>query len=325
MLPLKYNTASQVIILGPFLDDTDGKTAETALSIANTDIKLKKHNGTVDTNKNSGGATHIANGYYYCTLDATDTNTIGRLTISVNMAGVLPVWHEFIVYPAEVFDYLYAAAGTDYMKIDIAQVDGAALGTHASGLLPSDLRQIVGAAVDAALAQLGINVVNWKGSAAPDNTGDAYGRLGAPAGASVSVDIAAVKSDTGAVKTKTDQLVFTIANKVDASIQAAGDFAQAAADKVWGTAARALTDKAGFSLSAAGIDAIFDEVVTGHATADTFGLYLTRLYQYFMHKLNITDATGAAALRNAGDTSNIATWMITDDDTTTIRAAASWI
>lgn len=64
-----------------------------------------------------------------------------------------------------------------------------------------------------------------------------------------------------AIKAKTDQLVFTIANKVDASIQAAGDFAQAAADKVWATAARTLTafgfnvtvgsnlDKAGYSLA----------------------------------------------------------------------------
>jgi hypothetical protein len=37
-------------------------------------------------------------------------------------------------------------------------------------------------------------------------TGDAYARLGAPAGASVSADVAAVKTDTAAVKTKTDFL-----------------------------------------------------------------------------------------------------------------------
>ena len=35
------------------------------------------------------------------------------------------------------------------------------------------------------------------------------------------------------IKAKTDQLTFTAANKVDSSIQAAGDFAQGAADKVW--------------------------------------------------------------------------------------------
>lgn len=47
--------------------------------------------------------------------------------------------------------------------------------------------------------------------------------------------------NVAAIKAKTDQLVFTIANKLDASLQAAGDFAQAAADKVWATAARILT------------------------------------------------------------------------------------
>ncbi|MER9814293.1 hypothetical protein [Mesorhizobium sp. M0129] len=51
-----------------------------------------------------------------------------------------------------------------------------------------------------------INVINWKGSAAAAMTGDAYARLGAPAGASVSADVAAVKVDTAAVKTKTDFL-----------------------------------------------------------------------------------------------------------------------
>jgi hypothetical protein len=40
------------------------------------------------------------------------------------------------------------------------------------------------------------NVVDWKGAAAPAMTGDAFARLGAPAGASVSADIAAVNAKT---------------------------------------------------------------------------------------------------------------------------------
>lgn len=44
-------------------------------------------------------------------------------------------------------------------------------------------------------------------------TGDAYARLGAPAGATVSVDVAAVKSELDAVKAKTDLIVTaTLAN-----------------------------------------------------------------------------------------------------------------
>lgn len=48
-------------------------------------------------------------------------------------------------------------------------------------------------------------------------TGDNYARLGAPAGASVSADVAAVKADTAAVKTKTDSLTFSVAGVVDAN------------------------------------------------------------------------------------------------------------
>lgn len=47
-------------------------------------------------------------------------------------------------------------------------------------------------------------------------TGDAYARLGAPAGASVSADVAAVK-------TKTDSLTFTEAGQVDANVQFVND------------------------------------------------------------------------------------------------------
>jgi hypothetical protein len=46
-------------------------------------------------------------------------------------------------------------------------------------------------------------------------TGDAFARLGAPAGASVSADVAAVKTDTAAVKIQTDKLTFTVAGYLD--------------------------------------------------------------------------------------------------------------
>lgn len=48
-------------------------------------------------------------------------------------------------------------------------------------------------------------------------TGDGYARLGAPAGASVSADVAAAKVDTAAIKVVTDKFTFTATNypKVD--------------------------------------------------------------------------------------------------------------
>jgi len=61
-------------------------------------------------------------------------------------------------------------------------------------------------------------------------TGDAYERLGAPAGASHAADVAAVKTDTAAIKTKTDSLTFTVAGYVDANTLKVGGTTQTARD-----------------------------------------------------------------------------------------------
>jgi hypothetical protein len=102
---LRQSTASQAVMIGPFVDSTDGNTEETALTIANTDVKLSK-NGATGVSKNSGGCTHDSTftSYYVCTFDATDTSTVGRLQVSVHKSGALPVYHEFQVAEEAVFD-----------------------------------------------------------------------------------------------------------------------------------------------------------------------------------------------------------------------------
>lgn len=65
------------------------------------------------------------------------------------------------------------------------------------------------------------------------------------------------------------------ASSIAADAIGAAEFAQAAADKVWGTAARALTDKAGFSLAATGTDAVYpsgtvvDDALNSSTTFET--------------------------------------------------------
>lgn len=114
MQELRQSTASQEFYLTGFVDDTDFKTAETALSIANTDIKIMKAGATALANKNSGGATHYANGSYYCVMDATDTATAGPGRVEVKIAGALLVWEDFVVLTAEAYDRKYASNATDY-------------------------------------------------------------------------------------------------------------------------------------------------------------------------------------------------------------------
>ena len=109
---LKEST-SATVLLGKFVDSTDGVTEETGLTIANTDIKISK-NGAAFANKNSGGATHSSAGYYSMTLDATDTNSVGRMKVSCNVAGALYVEMNFQVIESAIYDALFASGATGY-------------------------------------------------------------------------------------------------------------------------------------------------------------------------------------------------------------------
>lgn len=116
---LKQSTA-QTIVLGPFVDSTDGVTAETALTISQADIRLSKNGAAFAQTSNIAGATHMENGHYSVPLDATDTNTLGRLKVAVNETGALPVWQEFHVVPANVWDSMF---GADSLQVDVKQIN----------------------------------------------------------------------------------------------------------------------------------------------------------------------------------------------------------
>lgn len=112
---LKQSTAA-TIKLGPFIDDSDGKTSETALTIAQADIRLSKNGGDFAQTNNTAGATHDENGYYDIPLNATDTGTLGRLRVAVSKSGALPVWQDFLVVTANVYDTL---CSTDSLDVNV--------------------------------------------------------------------------------------------------------------------------------------------------------------------------------------------------------------
>lgn len=112
---LKQSTAVDVLI-GPFLDLTDGSTAESAESPS---VKLSKNGQALASKNDITTPVHDADGYYNCELDATDTNTVGTLILTVAAsANALPVRHEFQVVAANVYDSLYAAGGTDILQVE---------------------------------------------------------------------------------------------------------------------------------------------------------------------------------------------------------------
>jgi len=122
---LKQSTAVDVLI-GPFIDDTDGKTAETALTLAQADIKLSKNGQALAQKTDDTSAAADANGYYNCELDATDTNTVGSLVLIVHQAGSLPVRHEFQVVEEAVYVALFAASATGLLPANMTQIGGVA-------------------------------------------------------------------------------------------------------------------------------------------------------------------------------------------------------
>lgn len=171
---LKQSTASQEVPLGMFLDSTDGVTPETALSIANTDIKIWKTGATTLANKNSGGATHISGGIYYAVLDASDTDTLGPVVIFCQMSGALPVRLEGCVLSANVYDSMIA--GSDLLDTSVVQWTGTNVATpDTAGYVKATLKtgtaagelQINSGVVNADIKKINNTTVNGDGSSTP--------------------------------------------------------------------------------------------------------------------------------------------------------------
>lgn len=139
---LKQSTAVD-IALGPFLDETDGKTAETALTLSQADIRLKKNGGNWAQKNQASSATHEENGWYEVSLDTTDTNTLGILTVACHESGALPVWKEYLVVSANVYDSVIS--GSDYLQVDTQAINDS---TSAADQLALSAAQIYNGTVD---------------------------------------------------------------------------------------------------------------------------------------------------------------------------------
>jgi hypothetical protein len=279
MMYLRQSTAVDVPV-GPFLDETDGKTAETALTITQPDIRLKKNGGAWAQKSAAQTLTHEEAGWYEVSLSTTDTDTVGHLVLAVHESGALPVWREFTVLEEAIYDALFAASANAF--------SGAAGSTTLTALAAGSVTAAVIAtgAIDA--------------DAIADNAIDA-GAIAADAitAAKIATDaITAAKIATGAITAAKFAAGAIDAAAIAADAIGAAEVSAAAVTKiqtglsthtagdVWAVAGRTLTafafevtvgannDKTGYALSAAGVDAIWDEAQAGHATAGTFGLFL---------------------------------------------------
>jgi len=263
---LKQSTASQEVLLGPFLDDTDGKTAETALTIAETDIKIWKSGATSEVNKNTvGNATHIAAGRYYVVLDATDTDTVGMLEINIAVSGALPVQKRLYVLEEAVFDNVFGPSaagplttlGTNAPSnwIDAAAIASSALndkGNWNIGKTGYELTQ----AFPANFAALGINVGgDISRVVLVDTTTTNTDMRGTDSALLASSYTAAPTASQNATQVRTE--LSTELGRIDATISSRSTFAGGAVDSVTGAVGSVTSpvtvgtnnDKTGYSLT----------------------------------------------------------------------------
>lgn len=189
------------------------------------------------------GASDNASNYNGCRITIVDGTAVGQSRIITGYRGsatqppytayITPEWDSphpfflntpdntsvFIITPAQVdveswVNGVPAYLSTDgVMPSDVQFVEGLDPTNQIRDAILSDATRFDGARIDEAISSR-MDALSY---VAPDNGGIA------------------------SIKAKTDQFVFTITNKVDSSIQAAGDFVQGAADKVWATTTRLLT------------------------------------------------------------------------------------
>jgi hypothetical protein len=235
---LKQSTSVDLPI-GPFLDNVDGFTEEAALTITQPDIRLKKNGGAWAQKAAAQTLTHEENGYYEVTLDATDTDTLGQLRLAVDESGALPVWEDFMVVPANVWDSLF---GADLLQVDLTQVAGSI--TNVAALATN---------VDAILI----------------DTADMQPKLGTPAGASLAADVAAVKVQTAAIEVDTAEI--GVAGAGLTNIDLPNQTMNITGNLTGNVSGSVGSVTAGVTLAAAAVQAIWDALTSVLTTAGSIG------------------------------------------------------
>lgn len=146
-------------------------------------------------------------------------------------------------------------------------------GTGASALAKSDMVDVAGAAVSTSSAQIGANIVNIAGSAsqgAAGYVGTDQSKITNPT-STVDLSGTTIKNVDNAIANVT--LVATTTNLTNAPMS--GDFTTAMKTSLnAATPSVTVSDKTGFSLSAAGIQAIWDRLTSALTTVGSIGKLL---------------------------------------------------
>ena len=283
-------STSQIIRFGPCLDATDGVTEETALTLAQSDMRLSKDGAAFAQKSAAGNATHDSDGWYSTTLSTTDTATVGILKLNVHQpANMLPVWETFFVLEENIYDAWYAAAGAAGTDLAAILVDtGTTLDTKINTIDTvvdrievdtQDIQTQVGTA-GAGLTNLGASGNNWN-TVVPDAAGTA------PTAAEINAEVDTALADYDGPTNTEMAAAFT---EIKGATWSGTDTLEG------------IYDASGGSTPSAIADAVWDELQSAHTTAGSFGEIATEIASILVDTAEI----GAAGigLTNLGNSGN---------------------
>lgn len=233
-MDLRQSTAV-IVLIGPFLDSTDGVTPETGLTISQADVRLSKNGGNMAQKNQTSACVHDEIGYYTCQLDTTDTNTLGILKVMVSESEALPVWNEFNVMEANAYDSKY---GTTLQEVNTTQISGTAQTANDNG---ADINTILSRIIGTLSA----------GSHSPQS-GDAFARIGVAGAGLTNIDLpdqtiditgnllGSVESVTNPVETDSASRTASQADVSNLDVAVSSRSNHSAAD-IWAVGTRTLT------------------------------------------------------------------------------------
>lgn len=248
---IKLSTAVDVVI-GAFVDDTDGKTPETALTITQASCLLIKNAGTPAQKSETTSATHLGGGHYKVPLNATDTGTLGRLRLYVNAAGALPAWEDFMVMSAAAYDFEF---GSTALPVNVTAMAANVVTATAINTGAITSAKFAASAIDATAIATGAITSTKFAASAINAAAIATGAITNTKFAAGAIDAAAIATDAiGAAELAADAVVEI-------------------GTGVWATTTRILTANTNLNDPTAAViaDAVWDEARAGHVVAGSYG------------------------------------------------------
>ena len=86
---LKYESSTEIVLLGPVVKSSDGHSRSTTLALTTAPaIRVSKQGSTLANRNDTGAVTARYGGYYTVPLSTVDTGTYGHLRLITQMVGL---------------------------------------------------------------------------------------------------------------------------------------------------------------------------------------------------------------------------------------------